>query len=383
MQQAQTDFDRIATAIAYIKNNFKDQPSLDEVAAHVHMSPFHFQKKFTAWAGVSPKKFLQYLSVEYAKGILKNRQATLADATFQTGLSGTGRLHDLFINIEGMTPGEYKNGGESLHINYSFAESPFGNMLIASTAKGICYMAFHDDEQEGFRSLQNMFPNAHYKQITDIMQQNALYIFTHDRLKLNEIKLHLKGTTFQLKVWETLLKIPPGSMSTYGNIAESPFGNMLIASTAKGICYMAFHYDEQEGFRSLQNLFPNVHYKQITDLMQQNALYIFTHDRLKLNEIKLHLKGTAFQLKVWETLLKIPPGSMSTYGNIAESIQSPGASRAVGTAIGRNPVAFLIPCHRVIQASGMIGGYMWGPERKGAILGWEAARVSSRLKVEG
>lgn len=275
-QQAQTDFNRIATAIEFIKNNFNRQPDLDEVAAHVHVSPYHFQKMFTAWAGVSPKKFLQYISVEYAKGILKEKRATLSDAAFATGLSGTGRLHDLFINIEGMTPGEYKNGGECLSINYSFAESPFGNMLIASTTKGICCMAFHDDEQEGFTALQNKFPNAHFK--------------------------------------------------------------------------------------------------QMADLMQQNALYVFTHDQLKLNEIKLHLKGTDFQLKVWETLLKIPQGGLSTYGSIAKNIESPGASRAVGTAIGRNPVAFLIPCHRVIQSSGLIGGYMWGPARKQAILGWEAAR---------
>lgn len=275
-QQAQTDFNRIATAIEFIKNNFNRQPNLDEVAAHVHVSPYHFQKMFTAWAGVSPKKFLQYISVEYAKGILKEKRATLSDAAFATGLSGTGRLHDLFINIEGMTPGEYKNGGECLSINYSFAESPFGNMLIASTTKGICCMAFHDDEQEGFTALQNKFPNAHFK--------------------------------------------------------------------------------------------------QMADLMQQNALYVFTHDQLKLNEIKLHLKGTDFQLKVWETLLKIPQGGLSTYGSIAKNIESPGASRAVGTAIGRNPVAFLIPCHRVIQSSGLIGGYMWGPGRKQAILGWEAAR---------
>lgn len=281
MIQAQTDFNRIATAIEFLKNNFSKQPALEEVAQHVHMSPFHFQKMFTEWAGVSPKKFLQYISVEYAKGILKNNQAKLSDAAYETGLSGTGRLHDLFINIEGMTPGEYKNGGESLSINYSFAESPFGNLLIASTAKGICYMAFHDYEKSGFQGLQNQFPNAHFKQMTDIMQQNALYIFTHERLKLSEIKLHLKGTDFQLKVWETLLKIPEGGLSTYGSIAES--------------------------------------------------------------------------------------------------IKSPGASRAVGTAIGRNPVAFLIPCHRVIQSSGLVGGYMWGPTKKQAILGWEAARVSPIL----
>ena len=287
-EQAKTDYERIADAIVYIKANFKQQPSLEQIAEAVHLSPFHFQKMFTDWAGVSPKKFLQYISLEYAKGLLKDRQTTLFDAAYETGLSGTGRLHDLFVNIEGMTPGEYKNGGENLHINYSFAESPFGNILIASTAKGICYMAFFDDEATVIKDLTSHFPNAHYRQRTDLAQQNAMYIFTHD--------------------WS------------------------------------------------------------------------------KLHEIKLHLKGSDFQLKVWEVLLKIPMGELSTYGKIADAIQNPKASRAVGSAVGSNPVSFLIPCHRVIQATGAIGGYMWGPTRKAAIIGWEAAKkeaAGSMLKVEG
>ena len=276
-----TDFERITKAIHFIKENFKQQPDLDEVAAHIHLSPFHFQRLFKDWAGVSPKKFLQYITVGYAKNILKNGQATLFDAAFETGLSGTSRLHDLFINIEGMTPGEFKNGGENLSINYSFAESPFGNILVASTPKGICHMAFAGNEQEALNVLKRNFPNARYKQMVDLVQQNALYIFTHD--------------------WK------------------------------------------------------------------------------KLNKIKLHLKGTPFQLKVWEALLKIPMGQLSTYGNIAEQIQAPKASRAVGSAIGANPIAFLIPCHRVIQSSGAFGGYMWGTIRKTAIIGWEGAKVAPPL----
>ena len=274
--QETINYNRIAEAITYIKGNFKTQPNLDEVADKIHMSPFHFQRMFTEWAGVSPKKFLQYISVEHAKYILKDKQATLFDAATETGLSGTGRLHDLFVNIEGMTPGEYKNGGKKLSINYSFAESPFGNMLVASTSKGICYMAFVVNEQEALTALQNNFPNATYRQMVDMIQQNALYIFTHD--------------------WK------------------------------------------------------------------------------KLNSIKLHLKGTEFQLKVWEALLKIPMGQLSSYGTIAGKIKNVNASRAVGTAIGSNPVAFLIPCHRVIQSTGTFGGYMWGTTRKTAIIGWEAAR---------
>ena len=280
-QQA-LNFNRIAEAIGYIQQNFKKQPSLEEVAEKVHVSPFHFQRLFTEWAGVSPKKFLQYISVERAKSILKNQEATLFDAVEETGLSGTSRLHDLFVNIEGMTPGEFKNGGEKLSINYSFAESPFGDIIVASTEKGICHMAFAEEEEEALEILKEQFPNAQYKQMVDMIQQNALYIFTRD--------------------WK------------------------------------------------------------------------------EISKIKLHLKGTDFQLKVWEALLKIPMGKLSTYGTIADEIQNPSASRAVGTAIGSNPVAFLIPCHRVIQSTGVFGGYMWGPNRKAAIIGWEGAKTTLSLQ---
>ena len=272
--QEQTQYHRIAQTIEYIKLNFKTQPSLDEVAEKIHLSPFHFQRLFAEWAGVSPKKFLQYLSVEYAKSILQNRTATLFDAAFETGLSSTGRLHDLFINIEGMTPGEYKNGGQNLSINYSFAQTPFGTVLIASTTKGICYLAFV--EEESTSQLQLHFPNA---------------IVTH-----------------------------------------------------------------------------------ATDVAQLQALAIFTNTANNLPQIKLHLRATPFQLKVWQALLKIPFGTLTTYGHIAQKIQSPAASRAVGTAIGSNPIAFLIPCHRVIQSGGTFGQYMWGATRKATIIGWEAAK---------
>lgn len=282
-EQEKINFSRISEAIGYIKNNFATQPGLDEVAGKIHLSTFHFQRMFTEWAGVSPKKFLQYITIEHAKKILKESQSTLFDAAFETGLSGTSRLHDLFINIEGMSPGEYKNGGENLIINYSFAESPFGNLLVASTSRGICHISFSDDSDIALGKLQSMFPNAKYKQMVDLMQQNALNIFTSD--------------------WNT-----PG-------------------------------------------------------------------------QIKLHLKGTEFQLKVWETLLRIPTGQLSTYGSVAKQIKHPKASRAVGTAIGDNPVAFLIPCHRVIQSTGVFGEYEWGSDRKAAMIGWEAAQIAN-LKRE-
>ena len=162
-----TNFNRIAQAIDYIHENFKDQPSLDDIATAISMSPFHFQRLFTEWAGVSPKKFMQFLSINYAKQLLKNEHASLQDAAYETGLSGTSRLHDLFVNIEGMTPGEYKNGGEKLAINYCFAESPFGKIIVASTEKGVCHITFEDDEALALSGLMTRFPKAQYHQRDD------------------------------------------------------------------------------------------------------------------------------------------------------------------------------------------------------------------------
>ena len=274
--QQQLNYDRIAEVINFIKTHFKSQPSLDEMAAHIHLSPFHFQRLFTTWVGTSPKNFLQYISINHARQILQERQAGLAETAWDAGLSGPSRLHDLFIKLEGMSPAVYRNGGNNLNINYSYASSPFGKVIIASTAKGICYLSFDEDDLSGFHRLKSKYPNA----------------------------------TFNHKL----------------------------------------------------------------DVLQQKALSIFNHDWSKMDEIKLHLKASPFQLKVWECLLKIPTGKLSTYGSIADQIGSPKAARAVGTAIGANPVAFLIPCHRVIQSSGDFGGYMWGNTRKRAIIGWESVK---------
>jgi AraC family transcriptional regulator of adaptative response/methylated-DNA-[protein]-cysteine methyltransferase len=275
--QESNDYSRIAEAIEYINSSYRNQPDLDEVARNIHLSPFHFQRMFTNWVGVSPKKFLQFITVEHAKKILQQSSTSIAEATYETGLSGTGRLHDLFINIEGMTPGEYKNGGKELRINYDFTDSPFGGVLIASTEKGICYMAFADDKQKAFDELKQLFPNASYFEKKDELQANALSIFSAD--------------------WN------------------------------------------------------------------------------QPNKIKLHLKGTGFQLKVWNMLLKIPMGSLTSYGKLAQKIDNPAASRAVGSAVGDNPVAFLIPCHRVIQSTGVLGNYHWGSTRKTAMIGWESAKM--------
>jgi len=172
-EQEYINYSRIAEAIEYIQQNFTEQPTLEEIAEKVHLSPFHFQRLFTDWAGVSPKKFLQYISVQHAKQILNNSES-LFDTAYQTGLSGTGRLHDLFVKIEGMTPGEYKNKGENLSIKYSFSESLFGRILVASTHKGICYMGFSDDKRIVFSELEKRFPKASFIQQTDDIQQNAL-----------------------------------------------------------------------------------------------------------------------------------------------------------------------------------------------------------------
>lgn len=274
--QAKMNYARIADAIRFIKDNRREQPRLEAIAQSVNMSPFHFQRIFQEWVGISPKHFLQYLNIEYAKRILQETRISLLDAAYEVGLSGTSRLYDLFVNIEGMTPGEYKNGGENLAINYSFAETPFGEIIVASTGKGICCMEFIDDHAASLNALVEKFPNAKFTQIEDELQQNALFIFTQD--------------------WS------------------------------------------------------------------------------RLKEIKLHLKGTDFQIKVWNALLKVPMGKLTTYGDIAMKINNPKAYRAVGTAIGENPVAFLIPCHRVIRSSGEFGNYHWGEVRKTAIIGWEAAK---------
>lgn len=278
--QQQRNYDRIAQAIAYIQQNFQQQPQLDEVAAHIHLSPAHFQRLFSEWVGTSPKKFLQYISVEYAKNILK-QQGSIFDATFATGLSSTSRLHDLFIQIEGMTPAEYKHGGQNLSIHYQFAETLFGEVLIASTHKGICALTFVQHQADALEQLKSQFPQAIFKQQADQFQQSALVLFQKDQRRLADIKLHLKGTDFQLKVWQSLLKIPMGQLSTYGELAQA--------------------------------------------------------------------------------------------------IEHPKAARAVGTAIGNNPVAFLIPCHRVIQSTGAFGGYEWGATRKMAMIGWEGVRAHATV----
>lgn len=271
-----TDYQRIAAALAYASQHFQAQPSLDELAAQAHWSPFHFQRKFQEWAGVSPKKFLQFLSLDHAKRLLR-QHASVAEAADETGLSGTGRLHDLFVTLEAMTPGEYRHGGAALAIQYRFGESPFGRYLVASTAKGICKMAFVEDEALALAELRQEWPNA----------------------------------TFSA-------------------------------------CETAAH---------------------------AQVARFFARDFAPAHRLHLHLRGTAFQLKIWESLLRIPEGELRTYAQMAAAAESDAAVRAAGTAIGANPVGYLIPCHRVIRGTGALGQYRWGAPRKAALLGWEAART--------
>jgi AraC family transcriptional regulator of adaptative response/methylated-DNA-[protein]-cysteine methyltransferase len=271
-----TDYQRIEAALAYIGTNFQTQPSLDEMAAQAHWSPFHFQRKFQEWAGVSPKKFLQFLSLDHAKSLLR-QQASVADAAYETGLSGTGRLHDLFVSLEAMTPGEYRHGGAALAISYSLGESPFGAYLVASTDKGICKLVFVDDAETAVAGLRQEWPGA--------------------ALAAAETAAHAQVARF------------------------------------------------------------------------------FARDFPPTERLHLHLKGTAFQLKIWESLLRVPEGELRTYTQLAEAAENGAAVRAAGTAIGANPVGYLIPCHRVIRQTGELGQYRWGATRKAALVGWEAAHT--------
>ena len=281
------DYTRIEQAIRYLEQHQEQQPSLKQVAAELNLSEYHFQRLFTRWVGISPKRFMQYLTKEHAK-LLLDQSESLLDVSYQAGLSGPGRLHDLFVTWEAVTPGDYKRKGEGLHLAYGFYPSPFGEYLLASSDKGITNLLFLGENRRAgaVDLLRAEWPRAS-------------------------------------------LREDPGA-------TQGPAGQA-------------------------QQLFTS----------QPGGL------------LRLHLSGTNFQLKVWEALLRIPPGTVITYTDIAISIGLPGASRAVGSAIGRNPVAVIIPCHRVIRKTGEPGGYRWGLPRKQAILGWEAVRREQSLPQTG
>ncbi len=285
MQQSR-DYARIERAIRFVEANRHRQPELTEIAASVHLSDYHFQRLFSRWAGISPKRFLQFLTKEDAKRRLRE-SANVLEAALASGLSGSGRLHELLVECEAVTPGEVRRGGEGLEIRYGFHPSPFGECLLASTPRGICALRFVGSVGAGGRAgelkaLAREWPKARW--IRDPDRTGALV-------------------------------------------------NRAFAGLPQG----------------------NGH-----------------------GPMRLHLHGTNFQIKVWEALLAVPQGSVTTYSALARSIGQPGAARAVGSATGRNPIALLIPCHRVLRSVGDITGYRWGGPRKQAILGWEAALAEDR-----
>lgn len=273
-----SDYDRVEQVIRYLQANFREQPELKDIADHMGLSEYHFQRLFKQWAGISPKRFLQYLTAEYARERLQTCRSVL-EIAYDAGLSGPGRLHDLTVNVYAMTPGEIKDCGHGLVVSYGFHETPFGECLVGVTERGICGLDFLSDgaQEEALFAMRESWPNARFRHDTATTQPIIDRIFGHTRS-----------------------------------------------------C-----------------------------------------------EIALLLKGTNFQIRVWEALLKIPQGALVTYGELADSIGRPTAARAVGNALGSNPIAFLIPCHRVIRNSGVIGDYRWNTTRKQAMIVWEAAQRES------
>ncbi len=272
-----SDYERIAEAIAFITRHAGHQPDLEQVAAHVHLSRYHFQRLFARWAGITPKRFLQLLTLEHAKQLLRQPRSLLEVAD-EVGLSSASRLYDHFVQLDGVTPGEYRRFGEGVRIAYAIHASPFGEVFAAATPRGVCTLEFLGEQTRAsaITALRQRWPKA--------------------------------------------------------QIVEDAAATRTVADALEG------------GER-------------------------------RERPLSLHVAGTNFQINVWRALLRIPAGSVATYAEVARAIGHPGAARAVGNAVASNPVALLIPCHRVITESGRLSGYRWGDTRKQAILGWEAARM--------
>lgn len=279
--QAAFDYERIEKAIEFLIDNYHSQPGLGEIAARIHMSEYHFQRLFSRWVGISPKRFLQFLTKEHAKRLLE-KAVNLLDVTYEAGLTSPGRLHDLFVSCEAVTPGEYKTKGRGLEIAYGYHATPFGECLLATTDKGVCGLNFVQNDQRAaaLTGLKSRWKNA------------------------------------------TLIENPDVTRS----IVEQIFNPLT---------------------------------------------------RRRTTPLHLLLNGTNFQIKVWEALIRIPMGAVVSYEDVAASIGMPKASRAVGNAVGNNPVSFVIPCHRVIRKTAEFGNYGGGKARKMAILGWESVQIST------
>jgi AraC family transcriptional regulator, regulatory protein of adaptative response / methylated-DNA-[protein]-cysteine methyltransferase len=274
------DYERVRDVLANLTENWRDQPSLEELAAPVGLNAEHLQRLFTRWAGLTPKAFLQALTLDHARAMLKD-SASILETSLEVGLSGPGRLHDLFVTHEGMSPGAYKTKGAGLTISYGFHPSPFGLALVLVTDHGLCGMGFSDGggEAASLADMQRRWPNANY-----------------------------------------------------------------VEDSAKTAPY---------------------------------AARIFSPDQWRGGQpLRITFIGSDFEIRVWESLLKIPMGRAVTYGDLAASIDKPKAARAVGAAVGRNPISFVVPCHRVIGKSGNLTGYHWGLTRKRAIIGWEAGQLA-------
>lgn len=276
---AARDYARIARAIEFLQQNAAARPGLAAAARHAGLSEHHFQRLFTAWAGVSPKRFLQFLTVEDARRRLASSRSTL-DLAGELGLSGGGRLHDLFVTLEAMSPGEARAGGAGLDIRWGIHDTPFGSALLGLTARGVCALHFVDDAAEAAERLRESWPHAALKR------------------------------------------------------------------------------DQRETADTAQRIFA-----PLARPRQPLAVLV---------------KGSNFQVQVWRALLALPAGALTTYGDLAAALEKPEAARAVGAAVGANAIAWLIPCHRVIRASGVISGYRWGAARKAAMLGWEAAQAAEQ-----
>ena len=280
--QQSSDYQRVEEAIHYLEANFRQHPNLDQVASSVHLSKYHFQRLFKRWAGISPTQFLHFLTLEYAKERLRESQCVL-DTALDAGLSGPGRLHDLFVTFEAITPGEYKRRGAGIKIAFGFHDTPFGQCLLATTERGICALHFAQggDRSVVLEQLTNHWPQAH---------------FVEDRTQ------------------------------------TQPLVDRIFAPASS---------DQPRPFHLL-------------------------------------LKGTNFQVRVWQALLAIPPGALVSYQDVASCIDKPNGACAVGGAVARNPVAYLIPCHRVINKAGKIHRYRWGATRKKAMVGWEAGHRAQK-----
>ncbi len=278
-EQQHINYQRIEQAIQFLQKNFQRQPELDEVAAEVHLSPFHFQRIFTEWAGISPKRFLQYLTTDYLKTKLQVSRS-IEESAESAGLSSQSRVYDLFTTLEAVTPAEYKQRGAGIRIEYGFHTSPFGNCLIGITERGICWLSFILSDQEGRDALQEM----------------------------------------------------------------------------KSCWYNSVFHEDQDLTENFIN--------RIFEASSPQKLHLF-------------VKGTNFQVKVWEALLRIPTGRLTTYQDIARRVERPNAQQAVGSAIGSNSIAYLIPCHRVIRKDGILGEYRWSAIKKKSIIGWEMARFDT------